>query len=169
MGISNLDPRTSTPKTGLPYPLHRINTPQIKVWLINPEFKRVLGAALIRRYPTGVGVLSPTLRLFALVNPKGVVRELPPPHNRYEMWQIANAPEVPECACANFFDPEVGGAWRERGGDAGHHPLCQFDKTALRVFVKAADAAVQSVERGGPTQARPDEWLKMREEAQSGG
>jgi hypothetical protein len=169
MAITSQDPRSSTPKTGLPFPLHRLNTPQTKVWLISPHGRNSMAVALARMYPGGVGVLSATQRLFAVVDPKGNVRELPPPHNRYEMWQIANAPRVPECPCANFLDPEVQGPWRERGGNAGHHPLCQFDRTAAHVFVKAAETANQRLERGGPAQERPDEWLRLRKEAQESG
>lgn len=161
--ISNADPRTSTP-TGLPYPLHRLNTPQTKVWLISEGAKRQIAAALVRRYPGGVGVLSATQRLFALVDPRGNVRALPPPHRRYEMWQISNRPDLPECPCANFFDPEVGGAWRECGYEAGHHPLCQFDRTSEKVFVLAAERANGRLNQGLAPQDRPDEWIKIREE-----
>lgn len=127
-----------------------------------------MASALVRRYAGGVGVLSATQRLFALVDPRGNVRELPPPHRRYEMWQIANRPEVPECPCANFFDPEVGGPWRERGGQAGHHPICQFDRSAARVWDIAVKQGEERQARGQNPQARPDEWLKIREEVSQG-
>jgi len=85
------------------------------------------------------------------------------------MWQIANRPEIPECPCASFFDPEVGGAWRERGGRAGHHPLCQFDRTVGRVWDIATKQAEERESRGENPQARPDEWLRIREEVASRG
>lgn len=158
------DPSSSTPRD-LPYPLHRLNTPQTKIWLISLSVRRGMADALIRRYPGGFGVLSATQRLFALVDPRGAIRELPPPHRRYEMWQIANKPTVPECPCASFFDPEVQGCWRERGGSIGHHPLCQFDRTSESVFVRAARTAHERLVGGGPAQERPDEWIRMRQEA----
>jgi hypothetical protein len=129
-----------------------------------PTMKHQMASALIRRYPGGVGILSATQRLFALVDPRGNVRELPPPHKRYEMWQIANRPMVPECPCADYFDPEVEGCWRERGSNAGHHPLCQFDRSSASVFVRAAREAHQRIAQGSGPQERPDEWIRMREE-----
>jgi hypothetical protein len=127
-----------------------------------------MASALVRRYPGGVGVLSATQRLFVLVNPRGDIRELPPPHRRYEMWQIANKPAQPECPCADFFDPEVGGCWRERGEQAGHHPLCQFDRHSEAVFMIAGRKARENLARGGGSpQARPDEWVKIRQELAS--
>jgi hypothetical protein len=161
---TNFDPRSSTP-SDLPYPLHRLNTPQTKLWLIFPSMKSQMASALVKKYPGGVGILSATQRLFALVDPRGNVRDLPPPHRRYEMWQIANQPRVPECPCADYFDPEVAGCWRERGENAGHHPLCQFDRSSATVFVRAAREAHEQIAKGGEAQKRPDEWLIMREEA----
>lgn len=169
MAITSQDPRSSTPRTGLPYPLHRLNTPQTKVWLISPHARNAIAMKLARMYRGGVGVLSATQRLFAVVDPKGNVRELPPPHRVYEMWQIANAPQVAECPCANFIDLEVQGPWRERGPEAGHHPLCQFDRTAERVFVEASRTAKERLQKGGPPQERPDEWLKIRKEIVASG
>lgn len=162
---TNSDPRSSTP-TGLPFPLHRLNSPQTLIWLISPHVKRQIASNLSKKYQGGVGVLSATQRLIAKVDPRGNVQELPPPHVRYEMWQIANRPMETECPCADFFDPEVEGAWRDRGGSGGHHPLCQFDKTSGVVFNRAAREAHQRLVKGGPAQERPDEWLRMRDEAQ---
>lgn len=161
---TNRDPRSSTP-SDLPYPLHRLNTPQTKVWLISLEARRQIANALALKYRGGVGVLTATQRLFALVDPRGAIQELAPPHRRYEMWQIANRPQAPECPCADYIDPEVQGPWRERGSDL-HHPLCQFDKTAASVFVRAAREAHARISAGMGPQERPDEWNRMREEAQ---
>ena len=101
--------------------------------------------------------MSATLRLFATVNPLGVVRELAPPHTRYEMFQMANRPSaITECPCANFFDPEVGGAYRERG--KGHHPLCQWVAEAKPLW----DLGVDRSKAGLPTHERPDDFERRR-------
>jgi hypothetical protein len=132
-------------------------------WLASPHIRNTLAKAFLRRYPGGYGVLSATLRLFSVVDPRGNIRELPPPHKLFEFHQIANRPELPVCQCASFFDPEVGGAWRERGGEKGHHPLCQFDRTAQTVFVQAAQSANHRLSEGKAPQARPDEWIQIRD------
>lgn len=162
---TSLDPRSSTP-SGLEFPLHRLNTIQTKLWIMSEHLKRQMASNLARMYHGGVGVLSATQRLIAKVDPKGRIQELPPPHHRFEMWQIANRPQLPECPCASFFDPEVGGEWRERGENEGHHPFCQFDRTAQKVFVRAGGEANSRRVRGGPAQERPDEWLRIREDEQ---
>lgn len=163
MGINSFDPRTSTPKD-LPYPLHRLNLTQTKVWLASDWIRREMAATLVRtRYPGGVGILSGTQLLFALVNPKGAIQELHPPFKRYEMWQVSNQPETEECPCAEFIDLEVQGPWRQRG-IPGHHPFCQFDPTSNKVFNAAGQQAVENVQRGLDAQARPDEWLRLRKE-----
>lgn len=167
--INNRNPATSTPK-GLPYPIHRLNTPQMKMWLASESWKREQASRLSARYREGVGVLSPTMYLFALVDPRGNIRELPPPLHRYQMWQIANQPTVELCPCGEFFYPEVQGPWKlnpefERGV---HHPLCQFDPHATRVFKRAATMAFERLEQGAEDpQARPDEWDKIRKEEAS--
>lgn len=165
MGINSTDPRSSTPKD-LPYPLHRLNRPQTKIWLISEHARRQIASNLARQYRGGVGVLSATQLHFAFVDPRGAITELKLPLRRYEMWQIANRPQVLECPCANYFDPEVEGPWRERGSE-GHHPLCQFDRTSQSVFSRAAKEAHARIARGGPAQERPDEWIKIREEEQT--
>lgn len=169
MTITNLNPASSTPK-GLPYPIHRLNTPQMKMWLISTSWRREQAARFSERYRGGVGVLSPTMFLFALVDPRGNIVERHPPYHRFEMWQIANRPQTEICPCANFFDPEVGGAWKlrpewERGI---HHPLCQFDQHAKTVFRKAATLANDRLDRGEKTpQERPDEWNRLRDQEAS--
>lgn len=167
------------------FPLHRLNQPRTKMWLISVTNKRRTAAALARIYRGGVGVCSATLYLIAVVNPDGTYRELTSPFKRYEMWQIANKPEAigVECPCADYYDPEVGGPYRERGVN-GHHPMCQFDMTSQAVFKQAqgmaanrlgmafehgipivnAEAPKKSVIRPLTPQARPDEWEKLRKE-----
>ena len=167
------------------FPLHRLNIPRTKMWLISESTKRRMAAAFARMYRGGVGICSATLRLMAVVNPNGTFRELAPPFKKYEMWQIANKPAVPVCPCADFFDPEVGGPWSQRGPSAGHHPHCQFDQTSMAVFVRSQQLAAERIglkftSEGVPyvgedsqaskdaakilTRARPDEWLKLRQE-----
>lgn len=157
-------------------PIHRLNTPQTKLWLFGGDIRRRLASNLSKRYPSGVGVCSATLRLIAYVDPKGGFRELLPPHKKYEMYQISNKPLVAECQCASFFDPEVQGPWRDRGTDE-HHPICQFERVSGKVFdtlvlrspgVTAArlDANGEPVfeRHSGAPALRPDEALKLREQ-----
>lgn len=162
------------------FPLHRMNQPQTQAWFTVPAWRRKFADFLVKqRYRGGFGVCSATLRLIAVVDPRGAVRELPPPHSRFEMWQVANKPRPRECPCAGFYDPEVGGAFRDRGAPEGeHHPLCQFDRTAVPVFAQAQRKAfdrldIKIVEGVGvlpdkqtrrSAQERPDEWQQMRKE-----
>jgi hypothetical protein len=167
------------------FPLHRLNIPRTKMWLISPANKRRTADALAKLYRGGVGVCSATLRLMAMVAPNGTFRELAPPFRKYEMWQIANKPHAigMECPCAEYFDPEVGGAYRMRGTN-DHHPMCQFDQTAQVVFKQAQGRAANrlgmtfvdgvpiidtepkkpSVIKPLTPQARPDEWERIRAE-----
>jgi hypothetical protein len=72
-----------------------------------------------------------------------------------------------ECACRNYFDPEVQGPWylrdKERGLDM-HHPHCQFDMTAKRVWVDSYKSATHRVSEHRAPQERPDEWVRRRQE-----
>jgi hypothetical protein len=156
------------------------------MWLLSEVNRKNISNALSKMYRGGVGVCSATLRLMAMVAPNGTYRMLAPPFRKYEMWQIANKPEVLglECPCADYFDPEVGGPYRERGPAAGHHPMCQFDRTSSVVFKEAQGRAANrlgmtfvngvpvvdsedkktSVIRPLTPQARPDEWERIRAE-----
>jgi hypothetical protein len=138
----------------------------MKMWLASESWKREQAARFRDKYRGGVGLLSPTMYLFATVDPRGNIRELAPPFHRYEMWQTANQPEIERCPCGDYYDPEVGGPWRDRPEyERGvHHPFCQFDPHAKKVFHKAAELAVTRLEQGArDAQERPDEWNKIRE------
>lgn len=151
------------------YPLHRLNSGHIRAWLLIPMLKREMASFLGKTYRTGCVVLSPTLHAFALVSPNGVVTELPPPHRKYQFWQIANKPSLRagECACRNFWDPETQGAWgdrdRERERDI-HHPHCQSREVAGKAWQIAFESATARVEEKRAPQARPDEWTKQAAE-----
>lgn len=170
-----------------PFPLHRLNQVGTRLWLTVPATRPRIVQALLKRYRGGFGLCAATMRLFVVVSPNGAIRELAPPLVQYEMWQLANAPSpTRECPCGDYFDPEVKGPYRERGNNL-HHPLCQFDRTAPRVFRvaqgKAANRLGMRFEGGVPVvspevradaatgpvklpsaQARPDEWEKLRKE-----
>ena len=161
---TNFDPKSSTPHD-LPFPLYRMNTPQTTVWHMSEYARNQFAKNLVKKYKGGIGILSFDQLLIAKVDPRGNIQLLPAPHKRFEMWQIANRPELEECPCANFIDLEVEGPWRERGGRYGHHPFCQFDKTAAPVFDRAGKEARSRLSQGHGPQERPDEWLRMREEA----
>ena len=144
------------------FPLHRLNTAQTKAWVSFETSRAMIASNLSKKYPkTGVGLLSATMYLFVLINPRGGFRLLTAPLVQYEMFQVANAPyHWEECACRNYFDPEVQGPWRERGEDAGHHPFCQFNNTAVPVYKKCFESATRRAEQGVVPQARPDEWFQ---------
>lgn len=164
MSATNFDPRSSTPGN-LPFPLHRMNSPTTMIWLMSENARRHLASVWIRKYKGGFGVLSATQFLIAKVDPRGNIQQLMEPFKRFEMWQIANRPVEDECPCANFYDPEVGGEWRQWDGKKGHHPICQFDPMAVPVFERAAREAWDRIGEGKNPQARPDEWRRMRDEA----
>jgi len=160
---------------------YRLNSAATKMWLINPTFRRRLGGKLSYQYRSGVGICSATLRLIAYVQPNGAIRELPPPHQERQMHEMSNAPKPKRCACFNFWDPESGGSWGERG-ESSHHPHCQFNPLAAPSFQLAQQAAAQRIkETGGMTreaierrrdagvqlQKRPDEWTLIQEQVKN--
>lgn len=156
-------------------PLHRLNTPQTKLWLFGGDIKRRMASNLAKIYKSGVGVCSATLHLIAHVDGRGNFRDLAPPHRRYEMHDVSNKPHINECQCAQYFDPESQGAWRDRPNkEREHHPYCQFDRTAMRVFTHMLNVTpgreavavdgqgrVQFRETRAPA-VRPDEALRAR-------
>lgn len=155
-------------------PIHRLNTPQTKLWLFGGDIRRRMASNLSKKYPSGVGVCSATLRLIAYVDPRGGIRELMPPHKLYKMHEVSNQPMVTECQCASFFDPEVGGPWRERD-TYEHHPMCQFDRVSAPVYQHMMNASpgrriVGLDDKGNPVFAdggsihgvRPDEAIRQR-------
>lgn len=151
------------------YPLHRLNTGHIRAWLLIPMMKREMASFLGKTYRTGCVVLSPSLYAFALVAPNGVITELPPPHRKFQFWQIANKPSLRagECACRNFWDPETQGAWGSRDYERErdiHHPHCQAREVATAAWNTAHRSATARVEEGRAPQARPDEWVKQAKE-----
>lgn len=154
----------SIPKPG--FPLHRLNTAQTRAWVKFPNARAFAASQIAKKYGNrGAGLLDANLFLFTLVRPNGTFEELPPPYKQFEMWQVDNAPHYwEECACRNYYDPEVGGPWRVRGPDAGHHPFCQFSKTAVPVYRKCYESATSRAEKGLVPQARPDEWINAQQE-----
>lgn len=147
------------------YPLHRLNSGHIRAWLLSREVRRAMASFLAKTYRTGCVVLSPSLRAIATVDPRGVITALPPPHRRFEFWQLANKPSARarECACRQFWDPESQGPWgardRERERDI-HHPHCQGREVAAVAWQQALNSAnARLLEKKSP-QARPDEWSR---------
>lgn len=150
------------------YPLHRLNSGHVSAWLLSKTLRREMASFLGKTYRTGVVVLSPTLRAFATVSPSGIITELPPPHRKFEFWQIANKPSVAagECACRNFWDPETEGPWgaRPEASRDVHHPHCQARPVSSLAWTRAkASAEARVAENRGP-QARPDEWTIIAKE-----
>ncbi len=150
-------------------PLHRLNTGHIRAWLFIPGMKREMASWLGKTYRTGCVLLAPTLRAFAVVSPTGLITELPPPHKRYAMWQIANAPSAlaGECACRNFFDVETQGPWGNRDKERNaniHSPFCQFREVGAATWERAyKEATFRTSEKMKP-EPRPDAWNRVAEE-----
>ena len=147
------------------YPLHRLNSAHIRLWLYVPVLQRQLASWLGRQYKTGVVLLSPTLFAFAKVAPNGQVTPLAPPFKRFQFWQCDNKPSLRynECACRNYIDPESGDRWgardRERLSDI-HHPFCQGRETAAVVWKQSFKSATARMGEGKSPQARLDEWIR---------
>lgn len=151
------------------YPLHRLNTGHMRAWLCIPVLRREMASFLSKTYRTGCVVLSPSLRAVALVDPRGNITELPPPHRAYQFWQLANKPSLRsgECACRNFWDPETGGPWGERDRERSrdiHHPHCQAREVSTAAWTLAYRSAVARASEGRAPQARPDEWTQQAKE-----
>jgi hypothetical protein len=149
-------------------PLHRLNTPQTKLWNFGGILQRKMASQLARKYRTGVGLLDFRQLLIAYINPTGGVRTLAPPHQFYPMWMIANAPRPLECPCADFIDLENQAPWRERG-TSQHHPMCQFDKHSQAVYrriMRETQEGAQSLAeiRERVKRQRPDAWTRVQEE-----
>lgn len=156
------------------FPLFRLNSLQILFWTAGRDFhgtnmRRALASVISKTYRTGVVVLSPTLYAIGTVDPMGRITELPPPFQQFEMWQVANKPSVryDQCACRNYWDPEVQGPWRLREKERGldiHHPFCQFDRTAMPVWTTSYQSGHQRAAADLNPQKRPDEWVRTRQE-----
>jgi hypothetical protein len=151
------------------YPLHRLNTGQARGWLLVPAMRRQTAEWLAKNYKTGCVVLSPELRAFAVVSPRGAITALKWPYRKYLFHQIANKPSAiyRECACRNFYDPESGGAWGDRDKERMmdmHHPHCQGREVAVAAWSRDYQAATARVGEGRAPQARPDEWIRTAKE-----
>lgn len=159
------------------FPLFRLNSLQVLFWTAGSNFhgtnmRAALASTISKTYRTGVVVLSPTLYAIATVDPRGRVEELPEPFQQFAMWQVCNKPSVryDECACRNYWDPEVQGPWRLRDKERGldiHHPHCQFDRTAVPVWTTNYRTGMERSAAHLNPQTRPDEWIRTRQEVLS--
>jgi len=151
------------------FPLFRLNSLQILFWLKGGDRQRLMASMISKTWKSGAVILSPTLYAIATVDPWGNVHALKEPFQKFEMWQVCNKPSVKydECACRNYYDPEVQGPWhlrdKQRGMDV-HHPFCQFERLAAPVWKKSYDSATTRVAEKLTPQTRPDEWIRTREE-----
>lgn len=151
------------------FPLVRLNSLQALFWLKGGDRQKQMANIYSKTWKGGLVILSPTLYAIATVGPWGNINDLPPPHRQFEMWQVANKPSVKymECACRNYYDPEVQGPWhlrdKQRGMDV-HHPFCQFERTAMPVWVQSKVSAEERAAAHLNPQTRPDEWIRRREE-----
>lgn len=151
------------------FPLFRLNSLQVKYWIAGGDFRRLIAKMVSRTYRTGVVILNPHLYAIGTVNPHGDTQDLPPPFKQFEMWQICNIPSVRynECACRNYWDPEVQGPWKLRDKERNneqHHPHCQFDRVAKPVWKQNYREATERVKVHQAPQVRPDEWVRTRQQ-----
>lgn len=159
-------------------PYHKLTEAQGHAWCFSPDVRRQMAARLARMYPqNGCGVCSAHMNLVAYVSARGELRMLVAPFKRIPIHAIANKPKAPECPCARFFDPEVGGEWKQRGTTA-HHPMCQFQRGSQEVFERVAAAkgnvgvqidgrGVARRQGGAVVRVRPDLMLKIQREVLS--
>ncbi|MGB1274194.1 MAG: hypothetical protein ACPG77_00475 [Nannocystaceae bacterium] len=152
------------------FPLFRMNRDVVRYWIAGGMLRRQLASVVSKTWKTGVVMLNPSLYAVGTVDPRGVASDLPPPFKGpFEMWRVCNAPSVRynECACRNYYDPEVGGPWhlrdKERGRDI-HHPHCQFERTAVEGWSRDYHSATKRAEAGLNPQTRPDEWNRTRQD-----
>lgn len=144
-------------KSKYEFPLHRFNKPAAQAWSAGGAIaKRAMARALNTLYPNRtVGVVFPQpLHLVAVVSASGSVQELNRPYRTVKFWDIENKPEVGECQCSHFTDPENSHLpWKQR--EAGvHHPLCQYDPAALHAYAALGKMGFE---------VRPDQWTKVND------
>lgn len=131
-------------------PLHRLGESHTVAWLMKKGGRLLLEQTLRNLYPGGVGVCIDTCKLVAYINPIGGVRELSQPWPEYPIHVMVNNPSPSECPCREFLDPEVGGAWAERG-TGEHHPFCMYREGSLERYAHFV--------RLGHAAKRPDAWF----------
>ncbi len=137
-------------------PIHLLTPGECKLWFGAGTLRRAIAEKLKNQYRTGVGVLAFDGSLIAYVQPDGAARELAPPFQHFERWQIANIPPVTECACRRFYDPENGAPWSERKSP-DHHPTCEFDRYVFETM-KIYNQEIAAGRR------RPDALTRIRDE-----
>lgn len=146
-------------------PLHRLNSGHMQAWLVLPWVRGEMVSFLAKTYRSGCFVTAPTLRVIAVVSPRGHLTELPPPHRRCEFHELANKPSIRagECACRGFWDPESQGPWgaRPEASRDIHHPHCQCRAVSVMSWQRAYDSATARVAEKRSPQARPDEWSRQ--------
>ena len=172
-------------------PLIRLDVPQTKLWWMPTKdghlgltaTKQLIARVMGKRYGTCI-LLTDDLYAVAKTDSLGRLELASMPYRRYQMWQIFNQPELTQCHCANFLDPENQGPWGLRNSDR-HHPMCVYDRPAMAVFQQFAGAnrlifdaqergtqkdvatAVKEVQNIVQRQ-RPDAWVKARDELEGG-
>ena len=158
-------------------PYHKLTEAQGRAWCfqgpVGENIRRSMASQLCKMYPAGVGLCSPTMKLVAYIQPSGAIRMLLAPFKVIPISAISNKPKETECPCQDFFDPEVRGPWRHRSNGL-HHPMCQYEKDAQRVFAEVYKAKNGGVdiektgrvrrERSKKTRVRPDLMLKVQHE-----
>lgn len=115
-------------------PLARLDVSQSKFWWLSPAARLLVARVFSKRYGECL-ILTFDLLAVGKAHKNGQLEVLRPPYYRFEMWQIANKPEVTECKCAEFYDPEVQGPWRLRQSER-HHPFCIYDRPSTRVYAE---------------------------------
>lgn len=124
-------------------PYHKLTERQDKAWRLpgkaGETIRLKMAGQLGKMYPSGCGVCSATMKLIAYVQEGGKLRLLLAPFKVIPISAIANKPRATECPCFDYYDPEVRGPWKnrpeqQREKHGGHHPMCQYQRDAGRVF-----------------------------------
>lgn len=142
------------------YTYHKLTEKQGKAWCLPEPFggnvRRQMASMLAKLYPqNGCGVCSPSMKLVAYVSPRGELRLLVAPFRKIPIALIANKPALKDCPCFEFVDTEIKGPWKnrpeaERLKYGGHHPMCQYQRTAGLLFdelFKAKNGGLQFDEK----------------------
>lgn len=161
-------------------PYHKLTEAQARAWCLPPPFglevRRKMASQLSKMYPAGCGVCSPTMKLVAYVQPDGNLRLLMAPFKVIPISAIANKPKETDCPCLQFWDPEVKGPWKnrsegERQRFGGHHPMCQYQRDADKVFAELyqaknggvdLDHKGKAIRTGKKQRVRPDLMLRVQ-------
>jgi len=157
------------------YQLHALSRPQTKLWLLDPGARNDMATILAKKYPGGVGVLSDTKLLMALVDPLGILQELEPTYRRYQEGPIADLlrdcsqPDAQPSPEETFRARTRRGHMRARSRRAGRSPRDPHHQGSHRCSPHFAQAPLQNHrDRKDSSPATSCEWLVPPDDSEGG-